>query len=67
MSRGPAEGDTRELTAYERQALSEIDGWKEEKDGRVTRALNAATLPFGWAALSTDRPCCEVQSGCIPG
>lgn len=44
-SSGP---DPARLTAYEREVLSEIELWRDEKDGMLTRSLNLAGLPVGW-------------------
>lgn len=38
-----------EMTPHERAVRAEIDGWRDEKDGVLTKALNVAGLPVGWA------------------
>jgi hypothetical protein len=39
----------RESTPYERRVRAEIEAWGNEQEGALTKALNVAGLPVGWA------------------
>ena len=36
------------MTPYEKKVRQEIEGWKSQKDGLVTKALNVAGKPIDW-------------------
>src|SRR5215210_1968775 len=40
--------DFNELTPYEKQVRAEIERWRDEKDGRLTKALNVVGTPVEW-------------------
>ena len=56
-----------EFTPYERRVRTEIERWRDEKDGRLTKALSVIGAPVEWGYEKVPKDARQTLESAIMG